>query len=123
MDALGIIVGILGIVVALYFGVRSMFQSSDMEALQTALRANSQAVYNHMGRMGASAQELKSAADLQKARELRQASTRCRRPPRTPLSLSAENTHTSRPTVNPHGNPNRLPQAHGPRRFGGVCFS
>jgi hypothetical protein len=70
MEVLGIILGIVGILVGVYFGIRSMFQSSDMEFLQKALRANSQATYNHLGRMGASAQELKSATDLQKAKEL-----------------------------------------------------
>ena len=67
MEVLGIILGIVGILVGLYFGIRSMFQSSDMEFLQKALRANNQAVFNHLGRMGASAQEVKSISDLQKS--------------------------------------------------------
>jgi hypothetical protein len=41
-----------------------------MEALQKAVRANSQATYNHLDRMGASAQTLKSATDLHQAKEL-----------------------------------------------------
>ena len=35
------VLAIVGILVAAYFGVRSMFQSSDMEALQRALRVDS----------------------------------------------------------------------------------
>ena len=35
------VLAIAGILVAAYFGVRWMFQSSDMEALQRALRVNS----------------------------------------------------------------------------------
>jgi hypothetical protein len=39
---------IVGILVAAYFGVRSMSPSSDMETLQRALRVNSQAMFNHL---------------------------------------------------------------------------
>src|ERR1700751_1098129 len=48
----GIALAIVGILVAAYFGVRSMFQSSDMEALQRALRVHSQAMFNHLNRIG-----------------------------------------------------------------------
>jgi hypothetical protein len=48
----GIVLAIVGILIGAYFGVRSMFQSSDMEALQRALRVNSQAMFNHLGRIG-----------------------------------------------------------------------
>lgn len=47
----GILLGIVGILVGIYFGVRSVFQSSDMEALQRAQRANTQAMYNHFWRI------------------------------------------------------------------------
>lgn len=47
----GILLGIVGILVGIYFGVRSVFQSSDMEALKRAQRANTQAMYNHFWRI------------------------------------------------------------------------
>jgi len=47
----GILLGIVGILVGIYFGVRSVFQSTDMEALQRAQRANTQAMYNHFWRI------------------------------------------------------------------------
>jgi hypothetical protein len=47
----GILLGIVGILVGIYFGVRSMFQSSDIDALQRAQRANTQAMYNHFWRV------------------------------------------------------------------------
>jgi len=51
----GIVIGIFGLLGTLYFGVRSMFQSSDFEALQRALRANSQGLYNNLWRIGGNA--------------------------------------------------------------------
>jgi hypothetical protein len=60
----GIVVGIVGILVAAYFGVRSVFQSSDMEALQRALRVNSQAMYNHLWRIGGRCNKLLESHDL-----------------------------------------------------------
>lgn len=63
MDA-GLVVGLVGIFVAIYFGVRSMFQSSDMEALQRALRVNSQAMFNHLNRIGGRSNNLLGRADL-----------------------------------------------------------
>ena len=47
---IGIMFGIVGILVGIYFGVRSIFQSSDIDALQSAQRANIQAMYNHFWR-------------------------------------------------------------------------
>ena len=47
---IGIVLGIVGIFVGIYFGVRSVFQSSDIDALQRAQRANTQAMYNHFWR-------------------------------------------------------------------------
>ena len=41
MEMLGIVLGILGILVGIYFGVRSVFQSIDIEALQRAQRKHS----------------------------------------------------------------------------------
>jgi hypothetical protein len=64
MDVVGIVLAILGILVAIYFGVRSMFQSSDMEDLQRAVRVNSQAMYNHLWRIGGRCNVLLQRDDL-----------------------------------------------------------
>lgn len=47
----GSLLGIVGVFVGIYFGVRSVFQSSDIESLQRAQRANTQAMYNHFWRI------------------------------------------------------------------------
>jgi hypothetical protein len=58
------VVGILGILVAAYFGLRSMFQSSDMEALQRAVRANNQAMFNILWRIATQCNVLLRRDDL-----------------------------------------------------------
>ncbi len=50
-------VGIVGVAGTFYFGIRSMFQSSDFETLQRALRAYNQALYNNLWRMGENAEQ------------------------------------------------------------------
>jgi hypothetical protein len=52
MDVVGIVLAIVGILIGAYFGLRSLFQSNDMEALQRALRVHSQATFNHLYRIG-----------------------------------------------------------------------
>jgi len=49
----GIVLALLGILIGGYFGMRSIFQSNEMESLQIAVRANSQAMYNNLWRGGA----------------------------------------------------------------------
>jgi hypothetical protein len=66
----GLAVGIAGLFLALYFGVRSLFQQSDLEALQRTLRAYHQAMYNNLWRMGQNSEALLNAEDLNEARQL-----------------------------------------------------
>ena len=63
LDVVSLIVGIFGIIVGVYFGLRSMFQSQDIEALQTAVRALSQGMFNNIWRMGANAENAEKASD------------------------------------------------------------
>ena len=42
----------VGMLIGLYFGVRSIFQSIDMEALQRALRVSNQTMFNYLYRIG-----------------------------------------------------------------------
>jgi hypothetical protein len=71
-DAMSVldIVGIAGVIGTFYFGIRSMFQSSDFEALQRALRACSQGLYNNIWHMGENAEQAVSAVDLVRAQQL-----------------------------------------------------
>jgi hypothetical protein len=48
----GILLAMVGMLIGLYFGVRSIFQSIDMETLQRALRVSNQAMFNHLYRIG-----------------------------------------------------------------------
>jgi hypothetical protein len=69
-EVIGIVVGVLGVFGTFYFGIRSMFQSSDFESLQRAVRANVQGLYNNIWRMGSNAEEALRADDLNEARHL-----------------------------------------------------
>ena len=51
MDTTSLIVGIAALLLTCWFGIRSMFQSLDREALQSALRAYNQALYNNLWRV------------------------------------------------------------------------
>ena len=64
------VVGLFGVFGTFYFGIRSMFQSSDFEALQRALRANSQGLFNNLWRMGGNAEQALKTADLNEAKQL-----------------------------------------------------
>jgi hypothetical protein len=66
------VIGPLGVLGTFYFGIRSMFQSSDFESLQRAVRANSQGLFNNLWRMGANAEGVLKAADLNAAKQLAQ---------------------------------------------------
>jgi hypothetical protein len=52
----GFAVGIIGGVLSVYFGLRAVFQSQDLENLQTALRAYNQGLFNNLWRMGENAE-------------------------------------------------------------------
>jgi hypothetical protein len=66
------IIGVVGVASGFYFGIRSMFQSRDFDALQRALRANSQGLYNNLAHMGASAERALKTEDLNEAKRLAQ---------------------------------------------------
>jgi hypothetical protein len=63
---------IFGLVLSAWFGIRSMFQSLDREALQTALRAYNQGIYNNLWRMGANAETVTTTENLAQAQRLAQ---------------------------------------------------
>ena len=63
------VVGVIGLLLAAYFGIRSLFQSSDMEALQRALRAYNQAMFNNLWRMGQSGEVILKSDELKEAQQ------------------------------------------------------
>jgi hypothetical protein len=69
MDA-GLIIGIIGLLLSIWFGVRSMFQSLNSEALQTALRAYNQGLYNNRWRIGEDAERALKTSNLTEAQQL-----------------------------------------------------
>src|ERR1019366_1522425 len=64
------VIGIFGVVGTFYFGIRSMFQSSDFESLQRAVRANNQGLFNNIWRMGGNAEQALKTMDLNEAKQL-----------------------------------------------------
>jgi hypothetical protein len=72
MNATSLTIGLIGLLVTCWFGFRSMFQSLDREALQSALRAYNQALYNNLWRMGDSAEKVLESANLTDAQRLAQ---------------------------------------------------
>jgi hypothetical protein len=70
VQIIDIIIAILGVVGTFYFGIRSMFQSSDIDALKRALRANSQGLYNNIWRMGDNADKALKSVILPEAQQL-----------------------------------------------------
>jgi hypothetical protein len=70
LDVIGIVVGSLGVLGTFYFGIRSMFQSSDFESLQRAVRANNQGLFNNIWRMGGNAENALRADDFNEAKHL-----------------------------------------------------
>jgi hypothetical protein len=64
------VIGLFGVAGTFYFGIRSMFQSSDFESLQRTLRANSQGLFNNLWRIGDNAEQALKVNDLNEARQL-----------------------------------------------------
>lgn len=92
MEMFGTLLGILGILVGIYFGVRSVFQSSDIEVLQRAQRANTQTMYNHFWRIATLSHRIGSGDDpIVEARKIATAMNEPTIAPRTQLvSFSRE---------------------------------
>ena len=64
------LLSVLGLSGTFYFGIRSLFQSSDFEMIQRSLRAYNQALYNNLWRMGDHAEQVLKATDLAEAQQL-----------------------------------------------------
>lgn len=69
MNVFGIIVGIVGTGVTVWFGLRSMFQSQYLESLEKALRAYNQGMYNNLWRIGEGAERALKVASLVEAQQ------------------------------------------------------
>jgi len=69
MDVTSLIITIVAFLVTCWFGIRSMFQSQDREALQSALRAYNQALFNNLWRMGDSAEQALKSPNLTEAQQ------------------------------------------------------
>ena len=61
---------VLGLLGTFYFGIRSLFQSSDFEMIQRSLRAYNQALFNNLWRIGENAERALRASDLAEAQQL-----------------------------------------------------
>ncbi len=70
VNVVSVAIGIFGLLLALWFGIRSLFQSQDLEALQKATRAYNQGLFNNIWRMGANAENALKAPTEAAAREL-----------------------------------------------------
>jgi hypothetical protein len=64
------IIGVVGVLLSAYFGFRSWFLSQDIESLRAATKAQSQALYNNLWRMGGNAEAALKADSPARAREL-----------------------------------------------------
>jgi hypothetical protein len=67
---MNLIITIASLLLSVWFGLRSMFQSQDREALQTALRAYNQALYNNLWRIGDNSDRALKANNLAEAQQL-----------------------------------------------------
>jgi hypothetical protein len=57
VTAIGLLIGVVGLLLSAWFGIRSIFQSQDIEALQKALRAYHQGMFNNLWRIGGNAED------------------------------------------------------------------
>ena len=67
---IGIVIGVAGVALALWFGVRSMFQAQDVEALEKAVRGLCQGMFNNIWRMGSNAESALKVPSEAGSREL-----------------------------------------------------
>jgi len=66
------VVGAVGVAGTFYFGIRSLLQSGDAEALQKALRAYNQALFNNLWYIGNEAEQTVKATTLEDAKRISQ---------------------------------------------------
>jgi hypothetical protein len=66
---IGIVLAVFGVILAVYFGIRSILQSQEMETMKRALRATNQAAFNNLWRMGALVDDLLKSDDLHVAKQ------------------------------------------------------
>jgi hypothetical protein len=105
LEIIGITIGFFGLLGTLYFGIRSMFQSSDFEALQRALRANSQGLFNNLWRIGANAEDALKTDDMIKAQQFARGISDISQTARhTLVAFSKEHAHFS-PSYEPAWEP------------------
>jgi hypothetical protein len=103
------VIGLAGVVGTFYFGVRSMFQSSDFESLQRAVRANTQGLYNNIWRMGGNAENALRTKDFNEAKNLVQGVADMSQTARhTLIAFSKEHVHFV-PFLEEAWNPKPLP--------------
>jgi hypothetical protein len=109
MNAIGLVIGVVALLVTCWFGMRSMFQAQDREALESALRAYNQALFNNLWRIGANAEQALKSSNLveiqQLARGIADMSQTARH---TLVSFSKEHTR-SIPSFEPAWDPKAPP--------------
>lgn len=72
MNAFEIVVGIVGVggvLLTVWFGLRSMFQTQYLEGLEKALRAYNQGMYNNLWRIGEGAERALKVGSLVEAQQ------------------------------------------------------
>lgn len=72
MNAFEIVVGVVGVggvLLTVWFGLRSMFQTQYLESLEKALRAYNQGMYNNLWRVGEGAERALKAGSLVEAQQ------------------------------------------------------
>jgi hypothetical protein len=70
MDLASLILGVVGVLLAFYFGIRSLLQSQNLEGLQEALKAYNQGVYNDVWRIGHVAGAASESDDLEATHQM-----------------------------------------------------
>ena len=103
------ILGIFGLVGTFYFGIRSMFQSSDLEALQGALRAHTQGMSNNLWRMGDNAERALKSTDLNEVHHLSRGIADMSQTARHALNAFGKEHARFRPFYEPAWEPKPLP--------------
>jgi len=105
---------VIGLLLTVYFGLRSLFQAQDFESLQTSLRAYHQAMFNNLWRIGEDCERGLKASEWPEAREFTKAAAEISQTARhTLISFSKEHSRFV-PSYEPAWQP--TPLAPEPRR-------